>query len=190
MFKESSLEKAQETEPKKEEINTVPETKEEIPPGKKETETQTKQRTEFEKHKKEMREKEEEVKPEIEAKFRNALELLHGEIQSVKELNESFPSKDELRKLIERIPIFARMAEGAKTMFTESLVRIKQFHSPEPAVFIEKGMEVLGIIIHFEVLKRGGEAWLQERLEKLERKPEEVQPKEIPEETKETPKET
>ncbi len=167
MFKESSFEKMPTPEPKQEK-----------------SEVEIK----FEKHKKEMEEKEKESRPEIEAKFRDALGLLHTRIQSTKESNKSFPPGSELRKLIEGISVFAQMAEGAKKMFVVSLQSVKEFKSPDPEVFIEKGMKSLELFIHLATLKKGGEAWLQERLEK---RLEETQPKEAEKnlETEETPQE-
>jgi len=132
---------------------------------------------EFEKHEKEMEEKEKEVRPEIEEKFRDALGVLHTEIQSTTESKKSFPSESELRKLIEGITVFAQMAEGAKRMFVDALQTAKEFKSPDPEVFINKGMEVLDFFIHTATLKKGGEAWLQEKLEERlgEIKPEETE---------------
>jgi hypothetical protein len=145
MFKESSFERMPAPEPKKE---------------------QSEAQIEFEKHEKEMEGKEKESRPEIEAKFRDALGLLHTRIQSTKESNKNFPAESELKKLIEGISVFAQMAEGAKKMFVASLQSAKEFKSPDPEVFIEKGMKALELFIHLATLKKGGDAWLQEKSEK------------------------
>lgn len=172
MFKESSFEKMQAPEPE-------PESKKE------KSEAQIK----FEKDKEEMEKIEAAIRPEIEAKFKNALESLYTKIQSIQETKKDFPSRTKLEELIEEIPVFAKLAEGAKKMFIGALQIKKEFRSPNPEVFIEKGMEILGLFIHTETLKRGGEIWLQGRLEqgRLEQRPEGTE--KIPE-TKEGPEET
>lgn len=158
---ESSLEKNQMPEPEKEKSETL---------------------TRFEKHKEEMEKIERETKPEIEEKLRDALEVLHSRIQSVQESKKDFPSRTELGDLIEEIPVFARLAEGAKKMFVHALENKKEFRSPDPQIFIKKGMEVLELFIHTATLKKGGEAWLQQ---KAEQRAEKIQP----EETEESPEE-
>jgi len=77
------------------------------------------------------------------------------------------------------------MQKGAKRMFVDALDRKKEFRSPDPVIFINKGMEALGIIIHTKILHKGGEAWLQERLKTFERETEGIQREVIPEKDKE-----
>lgn len=131
---------------------------------KRENQKEIKKETEFEKDVKEMEKKEEELRPEIEAKFKDALKLLHLRIQLTKESEKSFPSKDKLRELIEGISVFAQMQEGAKQMFVSALQTTKEFRSEDEYVFVEKGMEFMGLFIALEAAKRAGEIWLQEKM--------------------------
>jgi len=115
---------------------------------------------------KEMEEKEKEVKEEIEKKYREALASLFSEVQSLKNSDKNFLEfipEDKWRELIEEIPLFSEMQEGGKRMFIKSLVSNKEFLSPNPEVFIEKGMEVLDIFIHIAILKESSNRLLQER---------------------------
>ena len=152
---ESSFEKPQMPEPEKEPQEEI-ELKQE----------KSKLQTEFEKHEKEREKIQGEVRPEIEAKFRSGLESLHTKIQST----EKFPPKDKLEEFIEEIPIFAQLAEGAKNIFIGSLLIKKKFRSPDQEVFVEQGMKSLELFIHTSVLKKGGEIWLQQKMEERETK--------------------
>lgn len=133
-------------------------------------EDKKKWREEFERHGKEMDAKQKEVRPEIEAKFKNALESLHTKIQSIQKPDKKFPSRDALGKLLEEIPVFAQMQEGAKKLLLNSLEIHKEFKSPNPQIFVAKGMELLGFFIDLAAMKKGGDLWLQERMEKREGK--------------------
>ncbi|MBU2109596.1 hypothetical protein KKB71_01385 [Patescibacteria group bacterium] len=189
MFEGPSFEKIIEPEPEKKDEEKVQEKPLEKTSEKTQSEQQEKLKAESDQKDAEMKQKDAEVRPEIEAKFRDALGTLHTKIQSIQEAGNDFPSKDKLRTLIEGVSVFAQMQEGAKKIFVDALDRKKEFCSPDPMVFIEKGMEVLGIIIHAEVIKKGGDLWLQERMEKRSA---EIQPEMVPEENKEKeiPKET
>jgi len=154
-----------------------------IPAEEKETEDKEKLKLEHEKHEKEMEVKENEVRPEIEAKFRDALESLRTKIQAIQKPDNKFPSRDALGELLEEIPVFAHLEKGAQEMFLDVLVNKKEFRSPDSQVFVAKGMEVLGFFINKAVLKKGGDLWLQERMEKRAAKNEGLQDEETPKET-------
>ncbi len=137
---------------------------------------------EFNKSEAEMKEKEKEVRAEIEAKFRKALESLHKEIQSAQESAKEFPSQKELRELIEEIPLFAQMQEGAKNMFVGVLATHKEFRSPDSQVFVNHGMDALKLFIELAIVKEGGNLWLQERAEKIGTEVEKPQTEKTPKE--------
>ncbi len=170
MFKESFFEGMQ-NQPKKPEGDFIKENPEAIEAEIKEVQTEgeknkEKMLAEHEEYKKEMEAKENEVRPEIEAEFKNALEALHTKIQGIRNSDKEFPSRDALGELLEKIPLFARMQEGAQNMFLDVLESKKEFKSSDPQVFIAKGMKVLDLFINLAVLKKGGDLWLQERMEK------------------------
>lgn len=164
---ESFFEKPQIPEPEKE-------PQEEIEPKQEKSELQA----EFEKDEKEMLKLEREARPEIEAKFRSGLESLHTKIQ----LTEKFPKKDKLREFIEGIPVFAQLEKGAKKMFMGSLLIKKEFRSPDQQIFIEQGMKSLELFIHTSALKKGGDAWLQQKMEQRETN---IQPEKVEEKKEE-----
>lgn len=147
-------------------------------------------REEFEIDKKEMEEKEKEVEAEIEKRYREALESLFSNVQSLQKEDKNsiglIPEK-RWRELIEEVPLFSKMQEEGKRMFVKSLVSNKEFLSSDSNVFVEKGMEVLGIFIHIAILKEGGNRWLQERQENREAEAQQPQPEKL--QTKEVPKE-
>lgn len=134
--------------------------------NKKGAEDKEKMLAEFKEHEKEREAKENKVRPEIEAEFKNSLEALHTKIQGVRKSAKEFPSRDTLGGLLEEIPLFARMQDGAQNMFLDVLESKKEFKSPDPQVFVSKGMEVLGLFINIAAIKKGGDLWLQERMEK------------------------
>lgn len=126
--------------------------------------------TDFERAEEEIGEKEAEVRPEVEAQFKDALSLLYLRVQRSREKAQEFPDKDKLRELIEDIPLFAKMYEGAKRMFLAALNREPEFHSADEEEFVNKGIEALDLLIHTATLKQGGDAWQQARAEERQGK--------------------
>jgi len=145
--------------------------------------------TELEKYEREIKEKENEAKPEVEEKFRSALASLHADIQKIRGAERSFPSKNELKQLVEQNELFSQMAEGAKIMIAGVLEKYDEFQSPDLEVFIKKGMDILALFIHLETLHKAGEEHLQESLKNSKENFAGVRQGESQEEAEQTPEE-
>jgi hypothetical protein len=102
---------------------------------------------------KEAEPKVEEDSPEVIAKFRDSLALLHVRIKLRETPEKDFPDKEVLMELINEIPLFGKMELGAKKMLLDALNRDKEFRSADEEEFVDKGMEVLDILIHTATLK-------------------------------------
>jgi len=136
---------------------------EEITPEEQEPKFEDEKAPDSEKDEEEMRKEEAEVAPEIEANFRDSLSLLHVRIQLRKSSEKEFPDKKELAELLENIPLFAELEQGAQKIFVTALDKEEDFRSDDEKKFVDKGMEVLDLFIHTAILKKGGDAWLAKK---------------------------